>query len=243
MDLEGRVALVTGGARRIGRAIAEMLAQAGCHLAVHYHMSRDDATCLVESCRQRGVKAAAFQADLVDARAAVEMVRQVCEHFGRLDVLVNNAAVFEPTPIDEFDLETWQRTLAINLTASVVLAHAARDALRRTHGRIVNLGDASAERPWPDYLAYCVSKAGLHALTRALARALAPEVTVNAVAPGIAAWPESTDEETRRRRLRRVPLQRAGTPQDVAAVVKFLLTDGDYMTGVVLPLDGGRSIV
>jgi pteridine reductase len=243
MELTGRVVLVTGAARRVGRAIGLRLAQAGARIAVHYHTSADDARATVAQCRAAGAAAEAFDADLADPHAVAELVQRVVAHFGRLDVLVNNASVFEQMTVDQFDLTQWERTLRINLTAPLVLTHAAREALRHSRGRVVNLCDAATPRAWPEHLAYIVSKGALETLTRVLARALAPEVNVVGVAPGVAAWPDAYDQATRDRLTARIPLQRPGTPEDVAAAISFLLRDGDYITGVVLPVDGGRCLV
>jgi pteridine reductase len=243
MELRGRVALVTGAARRVGRAVALRLAQAGCHVAIHYGRSVAEAEATAGACQGAGVKAKTFPAELTDVAAARRLIECVLEHFGRLDVLVNNAAVLERMSVDEFEVEAWERTLRINLTAPMVLTHAAREALRRAQGRVVNLCDAAATRPWPDHLAYVVSKGALETLTKALARALAPEVNVVGIAPGIAAWPERYSRETRERLVAKVPLERAGTPEDVAAAVHYVLSEGDYVTGAILPVDGGRSVV
>ncbi len=243
MDLAERVVLVTGAGRRVGRAIAVRLAEAGCHLAVHYRTSAAEAAQTVETCRAAGARAEIFDADLADPAAAARLVQRVLSYFGRLDALVNSASVFEPMMLDEFEVAAWDRTLRINLTAPLVLAHAARDELRRARGRIVNLCDSATQRAWPDHLAYVVSKGALETLTRVLARALAPEVNVVGVAPGVAAWPDHYDQQMRDRLTRRIPLQRAGTPEDIAGTVHFLLRDGDYITGVVLPVDGGRHLV
>lgn len=242
MELSGRVALVTGAARRVGRAIALRLAQAGCNVAVHYRGSAADAVATVDACRAAGVRGEGFAADLGDAAAGRRLVQEVLARFGRLDVLINNAAVFEPMRVDEFDVARWERTLRINLTAPMVLVDAAREALLRARGRVINLCDASITRPWPDHLAYVVSKGALETLTRALARALAPEVNVVGIAPGVAAWPEHYDVARRERLTARIPLQRAGSPEDVAAAVHYLLREGDYVTGVILPIDGGQRL-
>lgn len=243
MELDGRVALVTGAAHRVGRAIALRLAQARCHVGVHYRRSTAEAAATAAACRAQGVDAEVFQADLSDPAAADRLVRGVLARFGRLDVLVNNASVFERMSLAAFDLEAWERTLRVNLTAPMVLTCAAGEALRRAGGRVINLCDATGARPGPDYLAYVVSKGALETLTRALARALAPEVNVVGIAPGIAAWPEDYDQRTRNRLIAKVPLGRGGTPEDIAAAVHFVLSEGDYITGVILPIDGGQSVV
>ena len=242
MQLEGRVALVTGGARRVGRAIATRLANAGCHVALHYSRSEREARATVEACRAVGVEAEAFRADFASITAAGDLVRAVLTRFARLDVLINNAATFERTTIDDFDPAAWERALRVNVTAPMVLTHAAREALKRAQGRVVNLCDAATKHPWPDHLAYMASKGALETLTRALARALAPEVNVVGVAPGVAVWPENYDRRTRERLTARIPLRRAGSVEDIAAAVGFLLSDGDYITGTILTVDGGRHL-
>lgn len=242
MELDGRVVLVTGGSRRIGRAIALRLAQAGCRLGVHYFERRDAAAETTAACRGVGPDADIFAADLADPAAAAGLVADVLSRFGRLDVLVNNASVFAPMDLESFSAEAWERTLRVNVTAPMVLAHAARAALCDADGRIVNLCDAATGRPWPDHLAYMVSKGALETLTRVLARALAPGVNVVGIAPGVAAWPEHYDGQTRTRLTARIPLRRAGTPEDIAAAVHFVLREGDYITGAIIPVDGGRHV-
>ena len=243
MELRGRVALVTGAARRVGRALVLRLAKAGCHVAIHYRQSANEAQTTAESCRGRGVEAEVFQADLSDLAAARGLVESALAHFERLDILINNASVFEPMSVAEFDPRAWERTLRVNLTAPMVLTHAAYQALRQSGGRVINLVDAAGARGLSDHIAYIVSKGALETLTRVLARALAPEVNVVGIAPGIAAWPEDYSQETRDRLTARVPLKRAGTPEEMAAAVHFILSDGDYITGAIVPIDGGRSLV
>ena len=244
MELEGRVALITGGARRVGAAIARRLANAGVNVALHYRRSESDAQRTAAQCKQGsgGVDVALFQADFSDRDAVAGLVPRVRKRFGNLDILINNASIFERQTIDEFELGAWDRHLQVNLTAPMILAHAARDALRAAHGRIVNLCDVATARPWPDHLAYMVAKGGLDTLTRVLARVFAPEVNVIGIAPGVADWPEDYPEAVRERLLERIPLQRAGSPEDIAALVHFVLQGGDYITGAILPIDGGRSI-
>ena len=242
MDLRDRVVLITGAARRVGRAIALRLADAGGRIAAHYRTSAGDAEATVRECRGRGARAAAFCADLADASACRRLVREVLAQFGRLDVLVHNASVFEPTPIERFDLDAWEQHLRVNLTAPMVLTAEAREQLIAHQGVVVTLCDAATVRPWPEHLAYIVSKAGLECLTRALARALAPQVRVVGVAPGVVAWPEDYDDPTRRRLTAKIPLKRGGTPEDVASAVHYLLAEGDFVTGTILTLDGGRYL-
>jgi pteridine reductase len=243
MELEGRVALVTGAARRVGRAIAERLAQAGCHVALHYRQSVAEITGAAAACRALGVQAEVFRADLASPEEAADLVPAVLARFGRLDILVNNASVFEQMAIECFRIDDWERTLRINLTAPMVLAHAARSALEQADGRIINLCDAATQRPWPGHLAYMVSKGALETLTRVLARALAPRINVVGIAPGVAAWPDDYSAQTRARLTAKIPLQRPGSVADIAAAVHFVLREGDYITGAVLPVDGGRHVV
>jgi NAD(P)-dependent dehydrogenase (short-subunit alcohol dehydrogenase family) len=242
MDLRGRVALVTGAARRVGRSIALRLAESGCDVAIHYRSSADEASATADECRAFGARAETLHADLADTASAPALVSDVHRTFGQLDVLINNAAVFNSMTLEEFSVEKWEQTLRVNLTAPMALAHAAAPLLREAGGEIINLCDVSTARPWPSHLAYAVSKGGLDTLTKVLARALAPEVRVAGVAVGVAAWPPAYNQERRERVLRRTPLGRAGTPGDVAAMVRYLLTEGDYITGAILALDGGRSI-
>ncbi len=242
MELRDRVVLVTGAARRIGRAIALRLAGAGAHIAVHYHHSGTEAQRTASECAALGVRAELFMADLEDVAATAGLVPQVVERFGRLDVLVNNASLFDAMTLQQFTPADWDRTFRVNLTAPLILTHAAWPALRAAGGRVVNLCDSATRQPWPGRLAYIVSKGALETLTQVLARAMAPEVNVVGVAPGIAAWPDTYDAATRARLTARVPLGRAGTPEDIAAAVHALLRDGDYITGVVLPVDGGRTL-
>jgi len=252
MQLSGTVALVTGGAKRVGRAIALELARSGCDVAVHYRRSQADAEAVVALANELGRRAIAVDGDLTDPAAWPRIVQRTVEGLGRLDVLVNNASMFLPLPVpgapgdslDGFDPVLWDEMLRTNLTAPVGLCHHARRHLAaKGMGKVVNVCDIAADRPWPDHLAYCVSKAGLVAVTKALARALAPEVQVNGVAPGIAVFPDAYSNELRRQLVGRVPLGRPGTPEEVALLVRFLVESADYITGQIVPIDGGRSLV
>jgi NAD(P)-dependent dehydrogenase (short-subunit alcohol dehydrogenase family) len=243
MDLSQRVTLVTGAGVRLGRAIAMELAAAGAAVAVHYHASAEAAVAVVEAIRRAGGDTEAFPLNLADTPALPGLVEAVLARFGRLDVLVNNAAIFPRTPFLEVPEADWDRVMAINLKAPFFLAQAAaRPMLAQGAGKIVNLADISAERPWPGYLPYCISKAGIVAMTRGLARALAPAIQVNAIAPGAVLFPEGTLDEDRERLVRQIPLGRAGDPSDIARTVRFLVEGSDFITGVVVPVDGGRSV-
>jgi pteridine reductase len=238
-----RVALVTGGAKRVGRAIALELADAGFDVAITYHSSGAEAEDLVRHISDNGRRAAAIAADLTRPGASVESVAAAVEReFGRLDVLVNNASLYLPGDLRSATSEALRRMQAIHVEAPLLLCRRFEPMLRAAGGHVVNMVDLLAERPWPKYLAYATTKAGLWNLTRGLAVSLAPDVTVNGIAPGVVEWPDDFPEEDRRRYLRRVPLGRAGAPEDVARLVRFLVTDGRYITGEIIRLDGGRSV-
>jgi pteridine reductase len=202
---------------------------------------------LARAVRGLGRDATTVTGDLTDSTTWPGIIRQTIESLGRLDVLINNASMFlteTPDRIDRFDPGLWDTMLRTNVVAPAALCHHAASYLRASgRGRIVNLCDISSERPWPKNLAYCVSKAALSALTKGLARALAPEILVNGVAPGIAVFPDEYSADLREKLVRRVPLGREGTPQEVASVVRFLVESGDYITGQVILIDGGRSVV
>ncbi|MDO8262680.1 MAG: pteridine reductase [Gallionella sp.] len=244
--MQGKVVLVTGGAKRVGAAICRRLNAAGAQLAVHYRSSEQEALALQNELNALRPKSAAiFQADLLDQSALPQLVHKVIKKFGRLDALVNNASSFYATPLAEVDEQQWNDLLGTNLRAPLFLAQAAADELRRRHGAIVNIADIHAERPLRGHLLYSVAKAGLVALTRGLAQEMAPQVRVNAVAPGVIIWPEGEawlDEEQRRKIVAHTLLKREGGPDDVARTVQFLLNDSPYITGQVIAVDGGRSI-
>lgn len=242
MELRDKVALVTGAARRVGRAIALELAARGAHVVVHYRTSAAAAAELAESILARGGRASSEQADLLDPLAIQRMVRNVEVDVGAIDLLVNNASLFFETPLFTASDDDWRRLLDANLTAPFRLARrVASTMLSRDGGKIVNIADVHAERPLARHLAYCVSKAGLVMLTLGLARELAPRIQVNAVAPGAVLFPEGAAERDKEALRRIIPLRREGTPEDVARAVRFLAEEGDYITGEVLHVDGGRS--
>jgi pteridine reductase len=244
--MQGKVVLVTGGAKRVGAAICAMLHEAGAAIAVHYRSSRGEAEALAE--RLNGVRdgsAHIVQADLLHTQELPAMVQQTIQRFGRLDAVVNNASSFFPTPLGEIADTQWEDLIGTNLKAPLFLAQAAASELRRNHGAIVNIVDIHAERPMQGHLLYSVAKTGLSGLNRALAQELAPFVRVNAVAPGVILWPaEGTwqDEETRRKIIAHTLLKREGEPADIARTVLFLLRDAPYITGQMIAVDGGRSI-
>jgi pteridine reductase len=243
MSSPRRVALVTGGAKRVGRAIVERLARGGFDVAYTYLSSEVEAAALRGKLDAAGGAALAIQADFTHAqRAADGIASAFAGRFDRLDVLVNSASLYEPGRLEETDLQQSRRLMSVHFESPLLLCQAFAPMLRRSKGHIVNMVDLLAERPWPQYLAYCASKAALWNLTLGLARELAPDVTVNGIAPGVVEWPDNYPQEEREKYLKRVPLARAGTPQDVAETVHFLVTGGSYVTGQVIRLDGGRSI-
>nr|AIA17182.1 Enoyl-(Acyl carrier protein) reductase [uncultured bacterium] len=237
------VAIVTGGAKRVGRAIVLKMASAGYDVAFTYNSSRKDADDLVKSLGQKGRKALAIKADLTKPeKSAVTVYERVAEAFSSVALLVNNASLYEPGGLAEATAEQSRRLHAIHVESPMLLCQRFEPMLRAAKGHVVNMVDLLAERPWPQYLAYCASKASLLNLTLGLARSLAPDVTVNGIAPGVVEWPADYPEAERENYLKRVPLARPGTPEDVADLVHFLATSGRYITGQIIHLDGGRSI-
>ena len=242
MRLEGAGALVTGAGRRIGQAIAIGLARAGCDVAVHYHGSASGAEQTARAIRGAGRRAELVQADLTDPHAARGLADQAARVLKRLDVVVNSAAIMVRQPVEDVTPESWDATLDLNLRATFFVSQGAIPHLRRAKGKIVNIADLAGLEPWPAYVPHCISKAGVVMLTKALARALAPDIAVNAIAPGAVLLPEEWDEQSREHIRETTPLDRLGAPADVVAAVRFLLADTDYVTGTVLVIDGGRLI-
>ena len=242
MRLDGAAALITGAGRRIGQAIAIGLAQAGCDVAVHYHGSADGAEQTARAVRDAGRRAELLQADLSDAVAARGLANQAARAFQRLDVVVNSAAIMVREPVETVTPDSWDRTLDLNLRSVFFVSQGAIPHLRRAKGKIVNIADLAGLEPWPAYGPHCVSKAGVVMLTKVLARALAPDIAVNAIAPGAVLLPEEWDAKDREHIRDTTPLERLGSPADVVAAVKFLLAGTDYATGTVLVIDGGRLL-
>ena len=244
--MQGKTVLVTGGAKRVGAAICRRLHASGANVAIHFRSSAYEAFSLRGELNDlREGSAFCVQADLLDTGSLPHMVAEVVEHFGQLDALVNNASSFYATPLAGIDEAQWNDLVGTNLRAPLLLAQAAAAELRRRHGAIVNIVDIHAERPMHGHLLYSVAKAGLAALTKGLAQELAPQVRVNAVAPGVILWPEGdewNDEETRRKIVAHTLLKREGEPDDIARTVKFLIADAPYITGQVIAVDGGRSV-
>jgi len=244
--MQGKVVLVTGGAKRVGAAICRRLHAAGANIALHYCKSEKQALELqAELQALRPGSVFPLQAELLDPHALLRLVNDTTQHFRRLDALVSNASSFFATPLGEIDESQWNDLIGTNLKAPLLLAQAAAAELRRNHGSIVNIVDIHAERPMRGHLLYSVAKAGLLGLTRALAQELAPHVRVNGVSPGVIVWPEHKDwdDELRRNQIvEHTLLKREGEPDDIARTVLFLLNDAPYITGQIIAVDGGRSI-
>jgi len=243
VKLRGKVALVTGGAKRIGREIALALAGRGCHVAITYRTSRRDADSTAAAIRRKGVRAMAVEADQRDPDQVRETVRAVEARLGRVDVLVNNASSFYPTPLETVTDSQWEDLIGTNLAGPWYFAQAVSAGMkRRGIGKIVNIVDAAAFSPWPSYLPYCAAKGGLVTLTWGLAKALAPKIQVNGIAPGPILIPKDVSLAERRRAIEKTLLKRVGSPKDIVQAVLFLLEGSDFVTGVILPVDGGRLL-
>lgn len=246
MQIRGRVALVTGGAHRLGRAIGLMLAEAGAHVVIHYHTSADAAAQTAEEVRSFGVDALTVQCDVVDSAGVQTMAAQIVDHFGGVDIIVNAASLFEKTPFPAQDaaaFDAWRRVTRISIDGPFYICSALTPGmLARGGGVIVNILDLSIWRAWKRFTAHAVGKSGLYALTRQLALELAPQIRVNAVAPGLVLPPVQQSQEWIDRAAARLPLRRWGAPGDVVAAVRYLI-EADFVTGEVLTVAGGEQIV
>ncbi|MHB8656005.1 MAG: SDR family NAD(P)-dependent oxidoreductase [Terriglobia bacterium] len=243
MPLENQVALVTGGGRRIGRVIAITLARAGATVVVNYNQSRRDANSTVKEIERLDVESMAVRADVAKPTEVKAMFRAVEKRFKRLDILVNNAGIFFPVRWEDLREKDWDRILGINLKGPFFCAQAAaRIMARHGRGRIINISSLGGIQAWTKYMHYCSSKAGLIMLTRCLAKALAPDICVNSVAPGTILFPGEKRGPEREKIIRSTPLKKAGRPEDIAEMVLYLATCGDFVTGQVFVVDGGKSI-
>lgn len=243
MNLTGKVALITGGAKRVGKAIGQAFALRGCKIVVHYHASQPEAEQTVQELLAAGHDAIAVQADITQEGQVTRMVETAVARFGRIDVLVNNAAVFFRTPIDTLSIEEWELMLEVNLTGTFLCARQIGLRMREWGwGHIINIADVAGQRPWADYIPYSVSKACVITLTQGLALELAPEVMVNAIIPGPVLFQDDTPEPVRQREIDKTLVKRAGTPEEVAEVIVFV-AESDYSTGGLFHIDGGRALV
>jgi pteridine reductase len=244
--MQEQVALVTGGARRVGAATVRALHSAGARVVIHYHESLVAAQALAGPLEAtRADSTLLLKADLLDIDALPRLIDAAVTHFGRLDVLVNNASTFYPTPVGGITLADWTDLMGTNLRAPLFLSQAAAPALKKSAGAIINIVDIHAERPLKDYVVYSIAKAGLVALTRSLSRELGPEIRVNGVAPGAILWPDDGAHFSPAQQqaiIEQSSLKRAGIPEDIANTVKFFAFDAPYVTGQILAVDGGRGV-
>ena len=245
-QLTSKVALVTGAARRIGAEIVRILHDAGMNIVLHYNASEEEA---IEFCAQlnqiRQNSAVTMRADLQDADAQKSLITRAAKIWNRLDVLVNNASRFYRTPINSITDFAWDDLIISNLKGPFFLSCAAAPILAEHQGCIINITDINTERPLKDYSIYCISKSGLSMMTKVLARELAPNVRVNAVAPGAIIWPEGDNaltEESKQKVVNAIPLLRSGVPEDIAKAVLYFVRDADYVTGQTICVDGGRLL-
>jgi len=239
-----KTALVTGGAKRVGAVIAQTLHQAGYNVIIHCRLSRqaaDDLSQVLNS--ERADSAKVIQGDLNNETIYNNLIEQAFQCWNRLDVLINNASSFYPTPIGSITQDDWNNLINSNMKAPLFLAQAAAPYLKQTQGSIVNMIDVHAQRPMKEHPVYCAAKAGLAMLTMSLAKELGPEVRVNGVAPGAILWPANNmTEHTKNLILERTALKRPGQPIDIAKTILFLIKDADYITGQIIAVDGGRSL-
>ena len=244
MKISGSVIMITGGARRVGRVVAQELAKSGARLVLHYNSSETEAASLKRSLQTKfKSKVVLVQGNLKKWDQLQEIVRQGWDAFGKVDVLVNNASTFYPTPLGKVREEQWDDLFDVNAKAPFFLGEALGLKMkRRKKGKILNIADWSANRPYTQYVPYCASKAALVAVSRGLAKSLAPEVQVQTILPGPVMWPQDLGEKAKQQVLKQTPLKRMGSPQDVASAVKFLIEGNDFMTGTELHVDGGRHL-
>ncbi len=243
-SLAGKVILVTGASQRIGEHIVRLMHAEGMNIILHYRSSRDDAKKIQQDLNElRADSVILIQADLSETSKISEMIREAVKGWGRIDAIVNNASSFYPTPIGEINEQVWDDLINSNLKAPLFLCQAAAPYLKQQQGSIVNIVDIHADRPLKNHTVYCIAKAGLVMLTKSLARELAPEVRVNAIAPGAILWPENDiDDVTKKRILSGTVLKRQGSADDIATAVRFLIKEANYMSGQILTVDGGRTL-
>lgn len=244
MKLANSVVLITGAAKRVGRHMAEALAESSANLVIHYRHSEKEALSLQRRLiKKHGVKVGLVQGDLTQMKELRQVAAAAWNCFGKVDVLINNASTFYPTPLGTTTEEQWQDLFAINARAPYFLSEILGLKMqKRGRGKIINMVDWAAERPYTQYLPYCASKAALLAVSRGLAKSLAPQVQVNSILPGPVMWPDDLGDEVQQSVLKQTPLAKMGKPQDVASAVKFLIEGNDFMTGTEIHVDGGRHL-
>ena len=243
-DLKGKTVIVTGGARRLGGAIAASMAQAGASVGFTFRSSSIEAAQTLNLIRDAGVRGLSVSCDIRDDRSVRQAAATFLDHFGQIDILVNNAGIFQTAKLEEITVEQWDEVFAVNVRGPFLMSRDCSSALRRVHGRIINLGSLGGERPWATHAHYCSSKAALHMLTQVMAKAFAPEVAVNCVAPGmIDAGDGGQDPGLLDRLAVRTPLKKNGTPQDVVNAVMYFAGAPHFVTGQVLTVDGGLGLV
>ena len=241
--LEGKTVLITGGARRLGRAIALAMSRAGAQVAITYLESGPAANELISAIQSNGRKSVAIHCDVRDEKSVVNASGKVVDQFGGLDILVNNAAVFHSVAFDELTAEHWDNVFAINARGTFLMSKACAPAMRANGGRIINMGSLGGEHPWSTHAHYCASKAAVHMLTKVLAKALAPQVAVNCVAPGmIESGERERDSATLQRFAGKTPVGRNGTPEDIVSAVMYFATAPSFITGQIMFVDGGLGL-
>jgi pteridine reductase len=243
-SLAGKTVLITGAAKRLGAAIARAAHADGANVAIHYRGSRKEADELRDSLNSmRNKSAISLPADLLDTSTHTRLIEETVAAFGQLDVLVNNASTFYPTPIGTITEEQWKDLMGTNIKAPLFLSQAAAPSLKKTHGLILNMADIHGHKPLIKHTVYSIAKAGVITLTKSLARELGPEIRVNAIAPGPALWPEGNfDEKLKSEIIAKTALKRGGTPEDIASAALFFMKDAPFVTGQILSVDGGRSV-
>ena len=240
-NLEGKTALITGGAIHLGRAIALAMADAGAHVAFTYLDSKDEAQQTLTEIKQKGQQAVAVQCDLRDGKSIAAAIGAIREQCGQIDVLVNNAGFFETVGFTDITEEQWDNMFAVNVRGPFLVTRHCVPALRSSHGRIINIGSLGGEKPWTTHAHYCSSKAALHTLSRVMAKALAPEIAVNCVAPGMIDQGDD-DAATLQRFAGSTPMKRNGSPEDVVSAVMYFATAPHFITGQILTVDGGLGL-
>ena len=243
MEISNKVALITGSSDRVGRIIALTLSAKGAKVAIHYYSNEDKALDTQREIERLGSKSMILCGDISQRKDWMDMVNKIKDRWGRIDILVNNAAIFYPTPFFEITDDQWDHFMDTNLRGTFYGCQIIGELMyRQKLGKIINIADVSAQNVWPGYIPYCISKAGVIALTRGLSKVLAPYVTVNAVSPGTVLLAENYIREEEDYLISRTPLKRIGTPEDIANTIAFLIEGSDFITGEIINVDGGRSL-